>query len=83
MDAIFSMPKNAAIFFCDNCDFKCCKRSDFSRHVLTLKHKNAIKRYKLAQENTDSLFVCDCGKEFKHQPSLSRHKNFFANKFAC
>jgi hypothetical protein len=50
---------------------------------LTLKHKNAIKRYKLAQENTDSLFVCDCGKEFKHQPSLSRHKNFFANKFAC
>jgi hypothetical protein len=77
MDAIFFTPKNAANFFCEKCDFKCSKKSDFSRHVLTLKHKNAIKCYNIASNNAvyaEELFVCDCGKEFKHQPSLSRHK---------
>jgi hypothetical protein len=77
MDAIFSMPKNAAIFFCENCDFKCSKKSNYNAHNLTLKHKNAIKCYNIASKTancTDEHFVCDCGKEFKHQPSLSRHK---------
>ena len=77
MDAIFFTPKNAAIFSCEICDFKCCKKSDFSRHVLTLKHKNAIKCYNIASKTanyTAEIFLCDCGKEFKHQPSLSRHK---------
>ena len=28
-------PKNAKIFSCEICDFKCCKQSDYDRHLLT------------------------------------------------
>ena len=27
------------IFVCEKCDFKCCKQSDYDRHVVTIKHK--------------------------------------------
>jgi len=33
------MPKNAAKFICNICDFKCCKESEFTHHLLTRKHK--------------------------------------------
>ena len=33
-------PKNANNYYCKTCDFQCSKQSDWSRHVLTLKHKN-------------------------------------------
>jgi hypothetical protein len=75
--AIFLMPENAEKFVCENCDFKCSKKSNYNAHILTLKHKNAIKCYNIASKNANSstnIFVCECGKEFKHQPSLSRHK---------
>jgi hypothetical protein len=39
------MPKNAANYFCDFCDFKCSKKSNYETHLLTNKHKNATKCY--------------------------------------
>ena len=33
-------PKNATIFYCEKCDFKCNKKSDWDRHILTRKHVN-------------------------------------------
>ena len=36
-------PENAEFFICESCDFKCCKKSDFNRHLLTSKHQNADK----------------------------------------
>ena len=63
-------PKPAPKFYCESCDFKCSKQSDFSRHLMTAKHNNA-KNAKL--ENAD--YACDlCSNEFKHASSLSRHK---------
>jgi len=67
------MPKNAAKFICEVCDFKCCKSSNYNAHILTNKHKmltnvdkeNDIKVYK---------FICECGKEYNHRQSLSIHK---------
>jgi len=41
-------PKNAEIFGCENCDYKCCKKSDMDRHNLTTKHQKATKSYKNA-----------------------------------
>jgi hypothetical protein len=63
-------PKNAAKFYCEKCDFKCSKNSDYSRHILTPKHNNA------KNANTkDADYICDvCSNEFKHASSLSRHK---------
>lgn len=37
------MPKNAEIFYCETCHFKCCKQSNYDKHLLTLKHQHADK----------------------------------------
>ena len=44
-------PKNAQIFICEICNFKCSKQSDYDRHILTLKHKNRTIRTKKTSEN--------------------------------
>ena len=65
--------KIAKIFTCDNCNYKCSKRSDYNKHTLTTKHKllsNAIpKTTEVAKRR-----VCVCGKTYKHNPSYYRHK---------
>jgi hypothetical protein len=70
-------PKNAEKFFCENCDFKCFKSSDWDRHILTRKHLNTDK----ILTNTDKItpknaaaFYCDCGRIYKHRQSLFNHK---------
>ena len=35
------MPKNAQLFLCESCDFKCCKKSNYDVHILTSKHIKA------------------------------------------
>jgi len=73
-------PKNAENFECKLCDFKCCKQSDFNRHLLTRKHMNANKMLTNANDFTPKnadlfTFIChNCDKSFKHSSSLSRHK---------
>ena len=76
MDVIFT-PKNIAKFICEKCDFKCCKQTDWNRHLLTRKH---IKTDFLLT-NTDNFtqfnsktFICSCGKSYKHRQSLFNHK---------
>ena len=39
-NGILSAEKNADIFQCKSCSFVCRKQSDWTRHVLTRKHKN-------------------------------------------
>ena len=74
------MPKNAEIFFCEYCDFKCCKKSNYDKHLLTSKHKNTDKILtntdaSVADNATSSnAHICDCGKEYKHNSGLWRHK---------
>jgi hypothetical protein len=58
-------------FYCESCDYNTNKKTDFEKHLLTKKH-NAQKSDKVATKS--SLFFCDCGKEYKHQQSLQRHK---------
>jgi len=80
------MPKNAEkcqIYYCDLCDFKCCKYSNFKIHNNTLKHlknKNDNKmiindNYLMPKMPKNSLFSCSCGNLYKYQSGLSRHKN--------
>ena len=65
-------PKNAKLFYCNNCSFECCKNSEYTRHLLTRKHKMLID----ANEKTpkEHYHNCECGKSYKHLPSLHRHK---------
>ncbi len=64
-----------SLFICEKCDFKCDKKGDFNRHILTAKHK----RLNMANEITSitSNFTshdCPCGKKYIHQSSLLKHK---------
>ena len=69
--AIKKMPKNAEKFFCEPCDFKCSKQSNYDKHLLTLKHDKA-KNGNIVDNNN---FTCEmCNNKFKHASSLSRHK---------
>ena len=67
-------PKNAESFECIKCDFKCCKKSDWTRHVSTRKHKMITNDNKKTPKNNDYIYSCDCGKKYKHSSGLSRHR---------
>ena len=38
--------ENSPSFFCETCDYKCCKKSDMNKHLLTKKHIAGEKGYK-------------------------------------
>ena len=72
MSANFT-PKNAENYVCKNCDFICSKKSDWSRHVLTLKHKNRTKLNILEQKK--SQYKCTyCNKTYNARNSLWYHE---------
>ena len=69
------MPKNANKFVCELCDFKCCKNSNYLKHLETLKHKNQQEINKNQQNSFQKVtFNCNCGKNYKERSGLWRHK---------
>ena len=62
--------KNAEIFECLSCNFKCCKESEWTRHISTRKHQRITEGY---IKNAET-FVCDCGKRYAYSSGLSKHK---------
>jgi len=56
-------------FHCEYCDYSCNKKSDWKKHIMTLKHKSRQNSPKVANN-----FECKCGKIYKHASSLSKHK---------
>ena len=60
--------------FCELCDYVCCVKKDFTKHLSTRKHLKAI------ETNNKSLvvpirFSCEkCTAVYKHQSSLCKHK---------
>jgi len=71
-------PKKPLNFCCEKCYFNTCNKKDYSRHLLTAKHKNTYKllpnTYAESAENAPNQFVCECGINYKHRQSLYNHK---------
>ena len=68
--------KNAKIFYCENCDFKCNKQSNFIKHTMTRKHK-MITNGNIKENITPTKLIkkiCECGNEYTHTSGLWRHK---------
>jgi len=63
------MPEKCQIYECQKCNFKCSKKSNYTTHLSTAKHK-------LLTENADTAkaYICTCGKKYKHRQSLHTHK---------
>jgi hypothetical protein len=69
------LPKNAKEFACKECDFICFKKSNFEKHILTLKHKNLKNPNNLGIDIDKKLIICsNCNKIYKHLSTLSAHK---------
>jgi hypothetical protein len=73
-------PKNAEKFICELCYFKCCKESDWERHLLTRKHKKNDKMMTMddiftpKNAEVSKIYRCYCGKEYSYRQGLWKHK---------
>ena len=68
--------KNEKKYICEICDFITCKKTDYTRHILTAKHKLATDSNNLATKNEKihKAFVCEkCNKEYYDRSGLWRH----------
>jgi hypothetical protein len=76
-------PNSAKTKQCKKCNFICCKKSDWDRHILTRKHRetakiltdtdNSVTDYAI-NETIMNKFLCECGNKYKHKQSLYNHK---------
>jgi hypothetical protein len=70
-----NLPPKNAVFVCNLCDFKCCKKSDWSRHSSTNKHISRLKgnvQEKMEMKKS-AEFACNCGKRYISYSGLWKH----------
>ena len=67
-------PINAKKFACEKCAFECSKLCDYNRHLATAKHKRLINANNVSAIQQPEIYKCICGNEYKHAPSLCKHK---------
>jgi len=72
MSPINKSPKISKNFFCEKCNYICSKKSEYSKHILTAKHKILLNPT-LQSENCKT-YACECGKIYKHTSTLYAHK---------
>jgi len=66
--------KNDLIYNCEYCYFNTCKKTDYNRHLLTIKHTS--NNLATASNNkNEKKYICECcDKKFKDRSGLWRHK---------
>ena len=57
------------IFYCQFCEFKCFKKSEWDRHTSTSKHKKNDNNLQNKKKH-----LCKCGKEYTHRQGLYTHR---------
>jgi hypothetical protein len=62
--------KNVKKFICEKCDFECCKKGDYNRHILTPKHLLLTEKH----QNTSNHNCLYCDKKYKSRVGLWNHK---------
>jgi len=66
------MPKNADNFHCEKCDFRCSKKSNYTKHLLTRKHNMELIGIK--KKCQKQIFTCEvCEKQYLSQSGLWKH----------
>jgi len=76
-------PKNSFKYYCKNCDYGTCKKSNYANHITTLKHLKSINGNVLetyGNENqpktSSSKYSCGkCIKNFTNRSGLWKHKS--------
>ena len=74
----FLEPKSSISFHCKECDYLTYKKSQYIRHISTLKHKRMTNTDQiltdLSSNSSSTKYICNCGKNYKHKQSLFNHK---------
>jgi hypothetical protein len=60
-------------YFCEKCNFKCCKKFNWSRHLMTSKHKES-NFGKEKKEQKEQINICKCGQTYSNASGLWKHK---------
>ena len=60
-------------FCCKNCNYYTSRKSQYDRHLLTLKHEKITNDNNLEQK-VPNEFICECGKKYNYLSGLSRHR---------
>ena len=75
--------KIAKIFSCEKCNYTCCNKYDYNKHLSTRKHvmdNNANEK----SQKIANKFVCEkCNVVYKHHSSLCKHKKTCSLNVAC
>jgi hypothetical protein len=62
-------------FHCESCNYICSRKSQWDRHLGTLKHQNVdIMLTNVDIKSSKKFHTCHCGKNYSHRQSLSIHK---------
>jgi hypothetical protein len=75
MDTNEKVQKSSDKFSCSDCDYTTVRKSQYDRHLLTLKHKILTNTNKKTQKTQDDKsYQCACGNSYKFASSLCYHK---------
>jgi hypothetical protein len=62
--------KNAVNYYCEKCNFKCSKKSNYDQHLLTAKHKKEANG-----SIKPAVYICEfCEKQYKSRGSFWKHQ---------
>jgi hypothetical protein len=67
----------ASKYYCASCDYKCIKKYNWNKHLLTSKHTTATNSNEMATEKWQkvAIYSCEnCSKEYNDRSGLWRHQ---------
>ena len=67
-------PKISYKFFCEKCDYKCSKQSEYNKHLTTAKHKKLTNLTEKSPKISDEFKCAICEKQYKSRMGLWQHK---------
>jgi hypothetical protein len=70
MDSKMDSENNVYKYVCEKCNFKTCNKYNYSKHILSLKHK----KQEMDSEKCEKMYYCNCGKKYKYDTGLYKHK---------
>ena len=65
--------KNLPRFYCENCDFNCYMKCDWSRHLTTDKHLGRVDGNQMEIKKLKKTYTCECSKKYTSYSGLWKH----------
>ena len=67
-------PKISYKFFCEKCNYKCSKQSEYKKHLTTAKHNKLTNLTEKSPKISDEFTCTICKKQYKSRMGLWQHK---------